>query len=87
MLIPIPFLFKKYYAFKFLEHQNTDTVDGAIWNMPKMTLNFAENHKGNQEFHINTSDYPIKQEIQRGKLEYNKAQMPLAGLLHLDSVS
>lgn len=31
-----------------------------------MILNFAENHKGNQQTHINSSDNPTKEEIQRG---------------------
>lgn len=52
----------------FLNSQNTRilTHDCAISYLSKMILNFAENHKGNQQTHINSSDNPTKEEIQRG---------------------
>lgn len=74
-----------FFPFKFPEYQNTDTVGGAIWNMPKMILNFVESHKGNQESlitnHSNTSAIPIKQETEKGNQGFDKAEVALAGLI------
>ena len=58
---------KLLHAFpKFLEYQTTDTHDCTISYLSETILNFAENHKGNQQTHINSSDNPTKEEIQRG---------------------